>query len=554
MINPCRTWMGSLLLPVCFLSLVTAACGGDSPTAAPTPQPAPTQVQVTPQNPVVREGEVVTFSATVLDQQGRAMTGVAITWSIAPAAVGTISPTGQVTAAESGTATVTATAGSASGNTSLNVEEAVVQVVLSAADSSLIVGQTGTLTAAALDNEGEDVSGRAVTWASTDPAVLTVDASGGISAVAEGSAQVTATVDGVEGSLTIDVVVNPVLPTSWENFNTSGYLPVDIPLGATSTYFGVNEEAHAFGDFFDRGAGIQDLFTASVVYDPSQETEAQAGRSVLRFWRNEGGVFVEDNSILQASIPSCLHPRRALVADYNLDARPDVFLICHGYDQAPFPGEPNQVLLSGPSGYELVEAAPDVGFWHGGAAADLTGDGYPDVVASIAGQQGYFENDGTGRFNFVASSTIPVSANTGYYNLDLLDVNEDGLVDVLMGGHEWESPTRIWINPGDNDFASTTPITIPAVDGLGIVAGFAVSGTGSTRAVWVLRTGGAADFSRFYDYPVIQRYDLTTGTASVVAQGGVNDKWAAFLMVYERNGQTYVGSSDLRRPIEYLIP
>lgn len=542
----------ALVLPL--VSVLAVACSGDNP-AEPTPAPpAPKTVKVTPENPQVNEGSVVAFSATVLDQYGKPMPWAQVTWAIADQGIGSIDAAGTATGLESGTTEVTATAGTAVGKTSLRVRETVVRVVVTATDSALFLDQTVTFTATVLDNEGEPITDRAVVWTSTAPAVVEVGQTGQGRALAEGSARVTAAVEGVQGSVDVESRANPVLPTSYENFNRPGYLPVQIPLGPSSSYFGTTEEAHGFGDFYGRGAATQDLFTASVVYDPSQHTESQAPRSVLRFWRNEGGTFVQDNSILRETVSPCLHPRKALVADYNLDGRPDVFLICHGYDKAPFPGEPNQVLLSEQGGYRLVQAAPTVGFWHGGAAADLTGDGYPDVLAVIAGEQGLFVNDRSGTFQWVPSSKFPSSTNTGYYNLELLDANADGHVDIAMGGHEWESPTRIWINPGSSDFSSVNPLTIPPVEGEGVVAGFAATGPKESRIVWVVRTGGTSDMSRFYDYPVLQRYDLATGAAEVVLRGTQGQKWVPWLMTYSRSGASYVGSSDLRKPLEYAVP
>lgn len=525
--------------------LVSASCGDD-----PSEPPRPTTVTVAPTAPTLTEGDTETFSATVLDQDGEPMPGEDVAWSTEESAVATIGQDGTLTAVGTGSTTVTATAGAAAGSTTVTVLAAVAEVVVTAADASLFVDQGVAFAASALDDEGGALADRTVSWSSSNADVVTVDAAGEGRAVGAGTARITATVDGVEGSVDVAVAVNPVLATSYLNFTGHGHQPVEIPLGAGSSYFGVNEEAHAFGDFFGRGAGTQDLFTASVVYTPA-EPESEAAPAELRFWRNEAGTFVEDNSILTQDVTPCLHPRKALVADYNLDGRPDIFLVCHGFDAAPFPGEPNQVILSEGQGYRLAQASPEVAFWHGGAAMDLNDDGFPDVVAGPVQDAGVFINDGTGSFDWTPSAAVPGSA--GYYNLELIDVDEDGDADLLMGGHEWEAPTRIWLNAGQEDFTAGTPITIPPVEGAGVVTAFAVTGSGATRTVWVLRTGGTADFSRFYDYPILQRYDLATGAAEVVLEEE-SSKWAAFLMAYTREGALYVGSSDLRRPIEYLVP
>ncbi|CAN5632482.1 hypothetical protein BH09PSE5_BH09PSE5_46450 [soil metagenome] len=76
-------------------------------------------------------------------------------------------------------------------------------------------------------------------------------------------------------------------------------------------------------------------------------------------------------------------------------------------------------------------------------------------------------------------------------------MNGDGSVDLAMGGHEWEqAPTRVWLNPGASIFSAVVPSTIPAVANEGVVLDFTVTGSGATRALWVVRTsGGDGTFS-----------------------------------------------------------
>lgn len=86
-----------------------------------------------------------------------------------------------------------------------------------------------------------------------------------------------------------------------------------------------------------------------------------------------------------------------------------------------------------------------------------------------------------------------------------------------------------------------------------MVVDFAATGTGVDRSFWVVRTGGAEDFSRFYDFPVLQRYDLSSRTAEVVLRDE-DQSWVPWIIPYTRDGTFYLGSSDLRRPFEYAVP
>ena len=98
------------LLPVLALGL---SCG-DAPATEPTApvSPVATTVVVTPGNVVFTAlQETSRLTAEVRDQQGRFMSGVAVTWSSSNTAIANVNATGLVTAVANGTATITATAG-----------------------------------------------------------------------------------------------------------------------------------------------------------------------------------------------------------------------------------------------------------------------------------------------------------------------------------------------------------------------------------------------------------------------------------------------------------
>lgn len=65
--------------------------------------------------------------------------------------------------------------------------------------------QTTQLTASAKDAAGSVISGKAFTWSSSDENIATVSSTGLVTAVANGSATITATADGVNGTATVEV-------------------------------------------------------------------------------------------------------------------------------------------------------------------------------------------------------------------------------------------------------------------------------------------------------------------------------------------------------------
>ena len=79
-----------------------------------------------------------------------------------------------------------------------------VRVTLAA--PSLTVGGTTTATATVLDANGNALTGRDLSWSSSSPAIATVNASGLVSAVAVGTASITATVGSKKGDAQLSVV------------------------------------------------------------------------------------------------------------------------------------------------------------------------------------------------------------------------------------------------------------------------------------------------------------------------------------------------------------
>ena len=171
------------------------ACGGDSPTAPPTPEAArPATVTVSPATAdLTALGATVQLTAEVHDQNARVMADATVTWSSGDTSVATVDASGLVTAVGNGAATITASAGSASGSAVVTVTQSVatVEVSPSAADLAAL-GATVQLTAEALDANGHAVPEAEFSWESSDNSVATVDASGLVTAVGNGAATITA--------------------------------------------------------------------------------------------------------------------------------------------------------------------------------------------------------------------------------------------------------------------------------------------------------------------------------------------------------------------------
>jgi len=136
---------------------------------------------------------------------------VIVTWSSSNTRVATVSSSGLVTGVTAGSVTITATGEEKSGNAAVTVKPvSVASVSISPASAAIPVGQTLQLTATAFDADGNPLSGRAVTWASSDPAVASVSGSGLVLGLVAGSATITATSEGQSGTLEVSVKDVPV--------------------------------------------------------------------------------------------------------------------------------------------------------------------------------------------------------------------------------------------------------------------------------------------------------------------------------------------------------
>lgn len=197
--------------------------------------------------------------------------------------------------------------------------------------------------------------------------------------------------------------------------------------------------AYAFADFFQDGS--YSLLTTTQHSSANAKTPDLP--STIQFWRREQGKWIDRTALLLSDNVGCVHPRKALVADFNADRKPDVFLVCHGYGAEPWPGEQQRIILSQAGGSYRNTAVPYTAYAHGGAAVDFDNSGYADVVltdTSVRGQPFYLKNNRDGTFSEIAGK-LPVEISkdhNGYglpiYSLEIADIDNDGKYDLWVGG------------------------------------------------------------------------------------------------------------------------
>src|SRR5437016_5246868 len=197
---------------------ITATSEGQSGSSAVTVTAGPlpvASVTVSPASAAVPVGQASDLAATPKDANGNTLTGRTVTWASSNSSVGTVNASGLVTGVVAGSTTITATSEGQSGTSAVTVTAApvpVASVTVSPATASVFVGQTTQLTATPKDVNGNTLTGRAITWASSPSSIAGVNGNGLVAGVAVGSATITATSEGKSGTSSITVTTPPPPP------------------------------------------------------------------------------------------------------------------------------------------------------------------------------------------------------------------------------------------------------------------------------------------------------------------------------------------------------
>lgn len=186
---------------------VTATSEGKTGSAAITVTTVPVAtVTVSPASANLVLGATQQLSAVTLDSAGGTLTGRVVAWSSNNTTVATVSTGGLVTGRAAGSATVTAASEGKTGSATIAVINVpVATVTVNPASATILVGATQLLAAVTKDSAGGTLTGRVVTWASSNTSVASVNGSGLVSGQSAGSATITATSEGKSGTALMTV-------------------------------------------------------------------------------------------------------------------------------------------------------------------------------------------------------------------------------------------------------------------------------------------------------------------------------------------------------------
>jgi Bacterial Ig-like domain (group 2)/Bacterial Ig domain len=168
-----------------------------------------TTVTVTPATVVLDAiGASASLTATAKDAHDNPIAGRSFAWTSSDGAVASVDPTGRVQAAGPGTAKVRATLDGSTGEADVMVQPLPATISLDPPSAQFTtVGATVQFTISAKDRNGFTITlpATAYTWTTTDPSVVTVDASGLATSKGSGAALVRASLGNASGQAQVTV-------------------------------------------------------------------------------------------------------------------------------------------------------------------------------------------------------------------------------------------------------------------------------------------------------------------------------------------------------------
>ncbi len=213
--------------------------------------------------------------------------------------------------------------------------------------------------------------------------------------------------------------------------------------------------------------GDLDLYLGSMPAKEGSRLATKEGHSLLgnQLLRNDGAGKFTNISAGNGACPAEFGGRSVTVLDFDGDGLLDILAgeePVSGYNGSPT--KSSRLFRNlGKLAFEdvsrqvgLTEGVPGLGV----AAADLTGDGWPDFfLAASGGGNVMFINDGRGKFREAPRDVFAWPTAKGdnmVCGVTFCDVNRDGLLDMVLGQHfqnPWREPitNRLYLHQGVKD-------------------------------------------------------------------------------------------------------
>ncbi len=273
-------------------------------------------------------------------------------------------------------------------------------------------------------------------------------------------------------------------------------------------------------------------------------------------------TLLVDNKIEKVIDSFQIHSRKVLVADFNGDKQDDAFFLDQGLDVSPYPGGTNNLILI--NGTSLSNKSfPDIGIFHGGCAGDVDNDGDIDIFPLSNGKPEFLLiNDGAA--NFTKRELFGGISLSEYFHCEFYDLNKDGNLDLIIGGHEWKSfslknaqlggifENHILWGDGKGNFSFNNSLKLPTLNLWGTITDldfYDFDNDGSEEII-VSRTGGndgstmdnnGIKVNNFYNYFKIQILkksgnQYVESTVLDYPSGWPSSEWLDWVDVYDIDG------------------
>lgn len=426
-----------------------------------------------------------------------------------------------------------------------------------------VAAQIPTVTASLSSNVAQIGESVRLTWSSTNatecggsgvlPATMATSGGAEISVTAWGKLSYTVTCNGNGGSASKSVsltVPAPLYGSSYENKTKLELATTNMPGLWDPSMVNVRTPASTAEIWSPRALAIADFYQEgqySMLVAAGKYADAFPGNNPQKWADSPGHVYflrkgqdgnwIDDSAKLFKSDSdrlACIGNSYAIVADFNGDKRPDVYLACTGIDftlNGVWTDAQNSeqiVFLSQSDGTYKRRVVSEAGvvYSHQATAADIDGDGTVDVVTvdPVVGQRPFvLWGNGDGTFRKDTTRMPDETFNKNIYGAILMPI--DGNLRLVLSGFDeaaLRNPcygncygTKIFKYEGGKFVVETdlTPIIPNAADGYKF-------GLGLDHIYW---NGALYSFHVNDDYTEdgVVRFDLRALTSSVVYRKSV---------------------------------
>lgn len=341
----------------------------------------------------------------------------------------------------------------------------------------------------------------------------------------------------------IETIVSEALPNSSSDNINNQFIPFNI----YNKYVRDNEHVEIYGNPYSSPNLLYTQLFGKYI-DINKNNVPDLFLVGANHTREESGEFflIIDNQLTETVNSTQTGNRKLLKGDLDNNGFDDIVSIATGIDTQPYSGSKTEIIYFNGGGFEKVSLDEDPSYYHTGAIGDVNNDGTLDII--VINSQGpedtfIYLNQGNKTFTKKSLNSHPFFANI--YNCSLYDLNNDGNLDLVTGGHEWTGFWQEEVDPdipylnsifygnGDGSFDFENPLHLPDIEYWGLVNDFVfydIEGDGEPE-IFICRSTGHKDFEIVQDN---------------VGYDGLR------IQILKKQGDQYVTHQILEQPAEWF--